>query len=784
MLSESDASLIAGDPLIPGLKLLLDDEALLAAVAKSVPRRELVGVHTEYLRYKPGVSCLARIHIQSRRDQSYAYAVAYGGLTRQKMLKAGTPGGPAETTAILLRDHAVVVYPFPLDRRLPSLRHLANTSSLRELLRRVAPQLADQADIQLTTLRYKPERRYVAQLAAAGRPIAALKIYSATAYRQARRAAKTIGGMATGSHAQCIGHSSHYAILLFDWIDGLPLSAIAADPAAAADEFCLAARALHCLHEHRTTKLPTESPHTILRRLRSDSAVLTRIAGELTDQVRSTCSSIADRLQSATAPRSVPIHGDLHLDQFVVGRGGPLLLDFDRARLADPAEDLGSLYADMLRQATSASGMEAVNRLFFRFLSEYAAAGGQVDQARVHLYAAFRLIQLAVEPFRNRHPDWVLETRRLVETAQQLLATCPSGRSAASNGFAKRHPSPPARVEDPFDVASDFRLAGACQAIDPRIASQRLGELACADNTHAGIELDGIRVLRHKSGRRCLVEYAGRSRTTGQTISLLGKIHARERHDLHFRRQQLLWNAGFQADSPDGVSVARPWGVVPEWGMWFQEKVTGQIAWQMLHETGAAAAVKRIAYALAKLHDARVPAERFHTMDDEIAILRDRLSLAAQQLPDQARRILHLLAACERIAAEHVPGDSCPVHRDFYPDQVLVNGNRIILVDFDLCCHGEAAVDIGNFRGHLIEHSLRCQGHVNTYTATDAELVAEYARLRPGISIASIEAYTALSLARHVFLCALLPGRQHNVLRVLEACERLANAFGINKSPL
>jgi aminoglycoside phosphotransferase (APT) family kinase protein len=618
-------------------------------------------------------------------------------------------------------------------------------------------------------------------LAASGRPIGALKIYSATTYRQARRAAKIIGGMAAASHARCSGHSSHHATLLFNWIEGPPLSAVVANPAAAADEFCLAARALHCLHEQRTSKLPTESPHTILRRLSSDSAVLTRIARELTESVRSIGTVIADRLQAATAPRPVPIHGDLHLDQFVVGSHGPLLVDFDRARLADPAEDLGILYADMLRRAISASGDDDFDSLFLHFLKEYQAAGGRVDLDRVYVYAAFRLVQLAVEPFRNRHFDWIQQTRKLVETAQRLLATCSGGRSAAPNGFSNRRPSPPARVEDPFEIASDERLAGACRAIDPRIASQRLGELACAEDTHAGIELDRIRVLRHKPGRRCLVEYTGRSRTTGQTISLLGKIHARERHDLYFHRQQVLWNAGFQAECPDGVSVARPWGVVPEWGMWFQEKVAGQNAWQALDGRGGAAAAKLIAYALAKLHDARLPAERFHTVDDEIAILRDRLPLAARQLPEQASRILQVLDACERIAAEHVAGDPCPVHRDFYPDQVLVDGNRIFLVDFDLCCHGDAAVDIGNFRGHLIEHSLRCQRHGNAYAAIDAELVAEYVRLRPGISTASIEAYTTLSLARHVFLCALLPGRQQNVLRVLEACERLAEADGINR---
>jgi thiamine kinase-like enzyme len=50
------------------------------------------------------------------------------------------------------------------------------------------------------------------------------------------------------------------------------------------------------------------------------------------------------------------------------------------------------------------------------------------------------------------------------------------------------------------------------------------------------------------------------------------------------------------------------------------------------------------------------------------------------------------------------------IHRDFYPDQILVDRDRLWLVDLDLCCQGDPALDIGNFIAHITEQSLRQTG--------------------------------------------------------------------------
>src|SRR2546426_9353652 len=44
---------------------------------------------------------------------------------------------------------------------------------------------------------------------------------------------------------------------------------------------------------------------------------------------------------------------------------------------------------------------------------------------------------------------------------------------------------------------------------------------------------------------------------------------------------------------------------------------------------------------------------------------------------------------------------------------VIVNGERLFLLDFDLYCEGDPALDIGNFLGHITEQSLRSEEHTS-----------------------------------------------------------------------
>ena len=79
---------------------------------------------------------------------------------------------------------------------------------------------------------------------------------------------------------------------------------------------------------------------------------------------------------------------------------------------------------------------------------------------------------------------------------------------------------------------------------------------------------------------------------------------------------------------------------------------------------------------------------------------------------------------------------------------------------------------------HLIERSLRERRHPYGYFPAAAAFQGEYMRQCPNVTREDIELYTLLSLARHISLCATLPGRRHNAIRVLEYCEEMMQTRG------
>lgn len=80
--------------------------------------------------------------------------------------------------------------------------------------------------------------------------------------------------------------------------------------------------------------------------------------------------------------------------------------------------------------------------------------------------------------------------------------------------------------------------------------------------------------------------------------------------------------------------------------------------------------------------------------------------------------LTHLLERCTTLADALPPVEPTGIHRDFYPDQVLIadelrqpdQPSRLYLLDLGLYCAEDPALDIGNFIAHLTElRTKACQ---------------------------------------------------------------------------
>lgn len=381
-------------------------------------------------------------------------------------------------------------------------------------------------------------------------------------------------------------------------------------------------------------------------------------------------------------------------------------------------------------------------------------------------------------------------------------------------------------VIDPFGAAADPAIPFVAEALDPCEVQRRftdgLPRLAGEDGT---VRLRAIRVTRYKPNRRCCIEYsvevepgcarraacqvpraardagrtASRDATTGhgtghaahgtplEAVTLIGKMRAGHSGKTGYRVLDALWEAGFTAVSPDGISVPEPIAYLVELRMWLQRKVPGQMATELIAGPGGEALVRRIAEAAHKLHAAGVPGKRTHGMVDEMRILHERLPAVAEAEPghtdtrSMAERICRLLVACDRLAAATPLPAPRWIHRDFYPDQVIVDGApgvpgaRLYLIDFDNYCEGDPGLDIGNFIGHITEQSLRTLGDPEALADREQAMEEQFVALAGEATRAAVRAYATLTLVRHIYLSTLFPERRALTDTLLELCEeRLA----------
>ncbi len=767
MLSAHEAEIVRRDGDLPGLAVLLDTDAFLEVLSQEFPSICGAEAAIQYVRYKPGTSCLCSYRIGSAGGSFDVYAKAFLPRHAEKLrhwrsdAPRGAGGRPHRGASE--RWHLGISL-FPDDRRLKVLGRLHDASTRGRVLAAAFGRHPEWWRSAVATLRYKPERRYVASLIQDGTPVAVLKMYDAFGYGEARARRHVFHARETLRIPVCVGESSPHRLLGFEWVPGRALHEEMARSLAAVE---LTGVALAELHEQDGRESLPIHDGAAARAVHAAAESVATIYPQLAGRARSLAEGIASELDERA--RSVrPAHGDFYAEQAIVTGSSVAILDFDRACLAHPAADLGTFAAHLRRAALRGGHSRAHAEAGVQALLQgYSRRRPAPEPAQLAAYTAAALLRLAPEPFRRQEQGRVELTEAILEDAAEALAP---GAQDSRPRVAVRPAGNSIIVDDSPDLASEPGWSFLRPALDPSEARRCLEpHLTQLGAVHA--QLRGIRVTRHKPGRRCIVEYefdAGAG-SHEQSLVLLGKSRIKGVNANAQLALESLWNAGFNPAS-GSVCVPQPLGSVPAWRMTLQRKVAGVPAGERLAKREGALVAARIAEAIHALHTRGTPPARHHTVDDELRILRERLSRVDRAAG--AGRIERLLDRCERLAARVPRCEPRPIHRDFYPAHVLVEGNRLWLIDFDLYCAGDPSLDAGNFLAHMIEERLRRDGCAEGPSEAESAFESRYAQLAGRRVLPAIRAYTTLSLVRHVHLSTQYPERRHTTPALLELCER------------
>lgn len=783
MLNPHDVTVVARDPDLPGLRFLLDDDAALELLQEHCPHLKPSAVRCTYLRYKPHTSCLAAYTVTTTEGEQLFYAKTYplsNSGKMEKILGRETNQATCRPSTFEAPGLATVFSAFPYDDELPALRLLTDAVLGKPLLTRIVPERTQLHAARMVPLRYKPERRFVARLDVNDQPSAVLKIHSESRYQQARRATKSLGSLYDVEIAKTIGHSDRHCSLLLSWRTGSNLSTNMELGQAIAASFESAGTMLGKLHRQPMVKIPRRSTQYEIQEIQQQSQEFSYVEDAISTRLKRLTSQCADAIAGAVF-QPVPTHGDFHSGQLLVEDGNASIIDLDDVALGNAAYDLGNFLAHLERACLQGTLRESEKQQFAEALLDgyESDASDLIDHRLVKCYTASGLVRLVHEPFRHRASDWQDQQERILACVEKILGELASTQSVRAPISSNREISlEDVEVVDRVHARNDERLPYLSEAMNPALAQEAIGPLA-SELYGDQPRLRGIRVFRHKPGRRCIVAYEFLTGRDLRPITLLGKTHVKNRHNRSFLFQQSLWNNGFDDQSDDGISVTRPVGVVPQWNMWLQEFIPGKNGWEALLEPDSDSATQLIADAVCKLHQANLPAARTHTLEDEVEILEDRLRQVALSLPHLALRINSVLEGCRDLASTISESQSTGIHRDFYPDQVLFSNDRIYLLDLDLYCHGHSSLDIGNFCAHLQEHAIRHECDRGVLETAEQLIRRRYLTRSTESCRTELDALTTISLARHIYLSTKFKSRQFATLPIISTCEQRLSAIGV-----
>lgn len=776
MLSQPDAALARRDPALPGLATVLDNDALLTSLRNHAPQLGARSVTVRYLRYKPGTNCIAALSIDLAETTTTAYVKAFGSDAPRKWEPAGPPTQAAPQSRFQLHGIQAELRLFPDDHKLVHLRHVSDPAWATRRSPLAARDASRSGSVRVTPLAYKPERRFVAQWTFSDDSRYVAKSYRAADFEAAQRNSRLAATLGFGSHSLPSVARDRRATLLFPWTRGALLADLLADPTPPEALCHQVGATLAAMHR------PPASPELPFRPLALEGARLRdleRQFGFLLPHRQSLLTSIVRKITSALPSahgRTSLVHGDFHAGQILATDRGPHFLDFDEAHAGDPAEDLATFLARLERETIAGTLSESRRTaLSNAFLNGYHTAHSEPLPTHLSLLIASRLFADAPHPFRSRHPAWLSLTEATLDRIDALITGHTRRRVnlprteiqvAPQSPFPDAPASPSATGEPRL---ADPSLPTLADALNPEIAGPCLLPMLSRACGESSLQLESIEVRRHKPGRRCLIEYRFQAGTSG-TYSVIAKLRRRGVDSANFALLQALSRNGFGEGAADGIAIPQPLGEVPALALTLCRKAPGTPLTELLGNPATAVWTTRAADALHKLHRSHHSIARRHAISDELDTLRERLPAVAADLPALRHRILDLLDGCLRLGSRIPAAFPVLLHRDFYPDQILIDGDRLWLLDLDLAATGDPALDAGNFLAHVMELALRIRGDVRACAPAEHAFRVRVLS-RSLIAPESLHAWTTLALARHVAISHQFPERRHLTSAILDLCE-------------
>lgn len=333
-----------------------------------------------------------------------------------------------------------------------------------------------------------------------------------------------------------------------------------------------------------------------------------------------------------------------------------------------------------------------------------------------------------------------------------------SVQSSVFNGFA--HPAMYApHLSLCFQLfPADPHLPSLVKTADPHFMKSILAQLRPLAHEHPSPAAVDLSPVRYKPGRQCLFQYRLHwehdFHKSNPPYVLWGKV------SLKASQAYKTLTTIFTASKGTLFQIPQPLAIFPQLSIYLSGHVPGLRLSEVCSANAFPELCRGVARALLEFHDTPAIVEK-KDLPSQLAELQHWTNQFATAVPHHADRIRTVALNITAALAHQNPAPLKLVHGDFHVANILADGKRLGLLDFDNCFLGHPAVDVGSFYAQLKLLSLKLyRNHAALDAAIDCFL-DEYLKTCPPNQRHNIPVYSALScLWCGYFQCIRRPGKR------------------------
>jgi len=430
---------IPHDDRLPGMTALLDAGLVRTylGLQRSDAAEGILDCRVVHANYRPGKKCVAS-YVVTRPNgvggavqQLFGYGICFEATTfakvRGKEIAEDWVMPAIGRPVITLPDHHVLLFAYPNDRKLGSLRILETEHGLRQFLSSYLNdcRLAEkQLTVSLMWPQYRPEKRAVLRCRMASGLTTYLKVYSDEC---ATRMYATLARLLQWQESQAdfaiprpLASTRDGHILMLSSVNGDSLRSLVGS---GGERVALerAAEALASLHRYYDLQLPHRTAADHLKEAQRRVQSLAQLTPELSAQVEDIGFMLQCKLPHEDQCSGGFVHGDLGLRNVLVDPRKIGFIDFDGAHNGPVAADLGRITAALRNLFLDRDATEE-RKLEDAFLQAYCrAARRSFTPEVIAWWTALGLIRFAAKPIRQLEANGVNKAKELLDEALRTL---------------------------------------------------------------------------------------------------------------------------------------------------------------------------------------------------------------------------------------------------------------------------------------------------------------------------------------------------------------------------